>query len=75
MLFAICVMYKANFKKEEHEHIKHTVRTNHQLKGVPTAALRAFLFANVSIISLKSSASPTLTRQPMFLKKSTASGT
>ena len=34
---------------------KHAVRTNHQLKGVPTAALRAFLFAKVSIISLKSS--------------------
>ena len=36
-------MYKANFKKEEHKH-KHTIRTNHQLKGVPTAAqtLRAF---------------------------------
>ena len=46
MLFAICVMYKANLK---HKH-KHIVRTNYQLKGVPTAALRAFLFAKVSII-------------------------
>ena len=45
---------KQILKKEEHKH-KHTVRTNHQLKGVPTAALRAFLFAKVSIISLKSS--------------------